>query len=338
VAIGERTILGDGYVRLDPGTEAAGEVESGGTVRSIASVDFDEAFGFLDEKGRRHVKSILSELADATRSAESPQRLNETVGELARTTSELRILTGALRGQEDDLAGLVQDSATVLGELGEREAALRAIVASGRATLDALAVNTESLDQGLAELPGVLDAARNVLASSRPLLEEAGPLVRELRRAAPELAPVLDDLPAVAADSVDVTSGLSGIPALRKTLEVVNLVEPSIEGIEAQTLNLVPVLRYLAARRESLGAFFANMAAVTAHGDRLGKWARFAILFEPGELLDRPLPATCRPEDDVTPNLGLCYNAYPAPGDARDNEPYEPGSYERLKPFDPPGG
>jgi phospholipid/cholesterol/gamma-HCH transport system substrate-binding protein len=338
VAIGERTLLGDGYVRLDPGHAAAGELESGETVRSVSSVDFDEAFAFLDEKGRGHVKSILDELADATRSDESPQRLNETVGELARTTSELRVLTGALQGQEEDLAGLVRDSATVLGELGDREAALRAIVASGRDTLDALAINTESLDEGLAELPGVLDAARSVLANSGPLLEQAGPLVRELRRAAPDLVPVLDDLPSVAADAVDVTSGLSGIPALRKTLEVVTLIEPSIDAVEAQTRNLIPVLRYLADRRRSVGAFFANMAAVTAHGDRLGRWARFAIILEPGELLDQPTPAICEPEDDVVPNLGLCHNAYPSPADPLDNEPYEPGSYQRLKPFDPPGG
>jgi phospholipid/cholesterol/gamma-HCH transport system substrate-binding protein len=335
VAVGERTLLGDSYLRLDPGTDGAPEIESGGEVRSLASVDFDEAFEFLDERGRRHTKAILDELADATRSERGAERLNSTVGELTRTTAELRALAEALRGQEDDIAGLVGDSATVLGELGRREAALRAIVASGRSTLDALAANTASLDGGLAELPLVLDAGRRVLANSRPLLEQAGPLVRELRRAAPELRPVIADLPSITADTVDVVSGLSGVPSLRRTLEVVKLLGPSVPGIEAATRNLVPLLDYTASRARSIGAFFANFASVTAHGDSIGKWARFGVILEMGELLDQPTPATCRPEDDVSPNQGFCHNAYPTADDPLDNEPYEPGTYPRLGPFEP---
>ncbi|MGH2952192.1 MAG: MlaD family protein [Solirubrobacterales bacterium] len=338
VAVGERTILGDGYLRLDPGSEQAGGLESGETVDSLPSVDFDEALAFLDERGRKHVKSILDELARATRSDRSAQRLNDTVGELARIHGELRLLTESLRGQEDLIAGLVGDGATVLGELGRRERALRAIVGSGRTALDALASNTASLDQALGELPPLLDTGRRVLADSRPLLEQAGPLVRELREAAPELGPILADLPAITADTVDVVSGLSGIPPLRRLLEVVNLVGDSVPGIEASIRNLVPLLDYTAPRAKSLGAFFANFTGLTANGDSLGKWARFAILLEPGELLDVPTPATCEPEDDVAVNAGFCHNAYPSPEDPLDNEPYRPGSYERLEPFDPPGG
>jgi hypothetical protein len=100
--------------------------------------------------------------------------------------------------------------------------------------------------------------------------------------------------------------------------------------------NLVPLLRYAAPRTKGIVSFFANMASVTAHGDSDGAWARFAILFEPGELTDSPAQATCRPEDDGPLNAGFCQNAYPQPGDAADPEPYQPGSYERLKPYDPP--
>jgi hypothetical protein len=36
------------------------------------------------------------------------------------------------------------------------------------------------------------------------------------------------------------------------------------------------------------------------------------------------------------PTFGLCYNAYPEPGDSFDPQPYESGSYQRLYPFEPP--
>jgi phospholipid/cholesterol/gamma-HCH transport system substrate-binding protein len=333
VAIGERTILGDPYLRLERGTEAAGELPSGSEIDAVDSVDFDEALDFLDAEGRRHVKALLTELKVATRSDSGPERFSATVGELSRAVHELRRLTDALRGQESNLAGLVRDGAIVLDELGSRERALRAIVGSGRVTLDALAANTASLEDGLAELPPLLDAGRRVLADARPLLAEAGPLVADLREAAPEITPVLADLPAITADAVDVVSGLSGVPTLRKVLRVIELLRPAVPGLRAAGGNLVPLLRYTADRANGLGAFFANFVSVTASGDPR-KWARFAILLEPGELSDVPTPATCSPEDDVSPNAGFCHNAYPEPNDARDPEPFEP-PYPRLQPFEP---
>jgi phospholipid/cholesterol/gamma-HCH transport system substrate-binding protein len=336
VTIGERTLLGDAYLNLDPGTEGAGELASGERVKALASVDFDEAFDFLDAKGRRHASSVIETLDQATRSESSGLELNDTLGELGRTVSELRDLTDALHGQEEEIAGLVGDSATVLAELGARERAVRQIVVSGRAALEALAANTAGLERGVAELPGVLRTGTSALAGARPLLREARPLVREVRAAAPDLAPAIADLGPLMSDTVEITSALSGLPTLRKLLRVVTLTGPAVPSLEDAARNLVPVLRYAAPRINGITSFFSNMASATAHEDRSGAWARFAILFEVGELLDVPLNATCEPEDDVRVNVGLCQNAYPAPGDADDNEPYEPGSYERLQPFDPP--
>jgi phospholipid/cholesterol/gamma-HCH transport system substrate-binding protein len=336
--IGERTILGDPFVNLDPGTEAAGELESGSAIAGSPSVDFDEALDFLDEKGRAHVRSTLDELAETTKSERGGERLNATAAELSRTVTELRGLTDALRGQEDDLAGLVADASVVLSELGSREAALRSIVGSGRLALDALASNTASLDEALAETPGLLDVARRVLIESRPLLVEAEPLVRALRRAAPELAPVLEDLPSITADTVDVVSNLSGIPTMREILKLFRLVGPAVPGIEAATRNLVTALQYTAQRANGLAAFFANMVSVNAHGDGDGRWARFSILFEDTELLDLPAdpPPECTPATDDVDPTGFCLNAYPQPNDALDPEPYLDGSYPALKPYDPP--
>ena len=161
-------------------------------------------------------------------------------------------------------------------------------------------------------------------------------MVRDLREAAPYLEPTLADFGPLTEDTIEISNTLSGIPTLRKLLKVVILAGPAVPGLEAGVRNLIPLLRYTAPRIGGITSFFANMASATAHGDSAGKWARFAIMFLPGELLDSPSPATCRPEDDIAANSGVCHNAYPGPGDAADPEPYEPGSYERLKPYDVP--
>ncbi len=65
VSIGERTLLGDPYLNLMPGSEGEGELESGARIRALASVDFDEALDFLDRDGRRHVRSTIDTLGTA---------------------------------------------------------------------------------------------------------------------------------------------------------------------------------------------------------------------------------------------------------------------------------
>jgi phospholipid/cholesterol/gamma-HCH transport system substrate-binding protein len=336
VTIGERTLLGDPYLNLSPGTEGKPKLDSGASVDARPSVDFDEAFDFLDADGRRHLDSIIDTLDEATRSPRSGTQLNQALGELSRTVAGIRALTDALHGQEPQISGFVGDSSIVLTELGRREDALRRVVASGRLALDALASNTDSLSDGIAELPGVLASGAEALRRVRPLLREARPLVAELRDAAPDLAPAIADIGPLAADTTETVKDVSGLPSLRKLLRVVVLGGPAVPGLEASVRNLVPLLRYTAPRIRGIASFFSNFAGLTAHGDSDGAWARFAIMFEPGELTDQPTKATCYPEDDVPQNAGLCHNAYPEPGDALDPEPYVPGSYPRLRPYDPP--
>ena len=336
VTIGERTLLGDPYLNLDPGTPRGSKLESGAEIKSRPSVDFDEALDFLDAAGRRHLTSTLKTLGEATRSPRSGAELGGTVEELGRAVAEVRQLTDTLHGQEEPLAELVSNTSVVLDELGSREEALRRIVGSGRATLQALNANTESLARGIAALPGVLSAGTEALHEARPLIAEAKPLVREVRDAAPDLAPALADIGPLAGDTIETVKDLSGLPTLRKLLRVVLLTGPAIPGMEDAIRNLVPLLRYAAPRANGIVSFFSNMASVTAHGDSDGTWARFGILVEPGELLDFVTPSVCRPEDDLPVNLGVCQNAYPEPNDALDPEPFTPGSYERLKPYKVP--
>lgn len=335
-AIGERTLLGDPYLNLDLGTPASEPLQTGGEVKALPSVDFDEALDFLDAQGREHVRSTIETLDEATASDGAGARLNGTLGNLARTVRNLRAVTRALHGQEDDIAGIARDGALVLDELGSREDSIRSIVGSGRVALQALASGSDSLSRGLGELPGLLSATRDVLADARPLIADARPVVEGLRRGAPDLVEILSEVGPLAGDALDAISGLAGIPSLRKTLEVVTLIKPIAPKLAPTARNLVAGLRYTAPRAGGIASFFANMASVTAHGDSTGKWARFAILFEPGEMNDVPTPATCQPEDDVAVNLGFCHNAYPKPNDAIDPEPHEPGSYPKVHPFQPP--
>jgi phospholipid/cholesterol/gamma-HCH transport system substrate-binding protein len=340
--IGERTILGDAFLDLDRGHPAAGELDSGSPVKALPSVDFDEAFDFLDKTGRAHLRSTLDTFGRGAKTPGNGARLNGTVGGLSRTIEMLNATTSSLQGQEQDIAALSSNASTVLGVLGDREAALREIVSSGRVTLDALASDTSSVEQGVHELPRLLDAGRHSLADARPLLVEARPLVRQLRAIAPDLRPALAGLGPLSRNAAGVVEGLkpfrvAAAPMLRKSQDLFRLALPVIDQLQPAVRNLVPLLGYLAPRANGIAAFFSNSMSAFAQSDSLGHAARFSGNIVPLETLGGASPGICTPEDDVPiPNPGVCSNAYPAPNDALNPEPYAPGSYPRLLPWNPP--
>ena len=343
--IGERSLLGDAYLNLlDPGTPAAGELDAGDEVKgTLNSVDFDEALDFLDEEGRSRVRSLVDTVAEGAAPKGNGERLNGTVGGLSRTLDQLYLLTDSLDGQEQQLGKLVSDSSVVLNTLGDRERSIRTIVGSGRATLDALATNTSSLEQGIAELPRLLSAGQNTLREVEPLIGEARPLVQQLGDLAPRLQPAFaKGAPfSIGPISSDLVSIIEALPAQRKASQrflpqvtkLNELLLPVTRKSGPAALNTVPIADYLAPRIDSIGAFYANGASVIDHSDSVGRYARFAILTDPGALADNPIPGACTGGTEI-PN-SWCSNAYPQPDDAADNQPFE-GTYPRLVPYTPP--
>lgn len=348
--LGNRTVFGEKYVGLElPGGEplpAAAEEEgiaSGSELPTERLVLLDDALEVLGDERRDSLIRTLDELDRATRSPRAAEQLNATYAELGRLAGGLRLLTGELRGQEDEIAGLVDGSRTALGALGEREDALRRIVGAGRVTLEAIATQRDSLDASLGELPSTLAATRSSIDATRPLLLEARPLVEDLAVAAPELRPAVRDLGPVARDARAVIAGLrplrkAAAPTVRAALPALDALLPVAEGLEPATANLVPVARHLGPRGDELSAFFANFGASTGR-DAQGEWLRLFLINDGAGAVDPEIFSgapvrECRPGFEPA-DVPFCNNAYPNPGDAAGNEPFD-GAFPRLMPFAPP--
>ena len=329
VRVGQKTVLGEAYVDLVPGSRRAGTLADGATIaaaRVVPAVELDEALGALDEPALASMRSVLKTFSRGAGDPEAAERVNATVGELDTLTGELRRLTSTLKGQERTIAGSVQDSRTVLAELGRRESQLVRIVSGARATLGALAARQEALDGGLRELPRVLSTAQGTLAKARPLLVEARPLLRDLRAAAPALTPAVRDLRPVARDATRVLAGLPrlarvALPVLDRADGVVAVARPAARALDPALANLVPIVDYLAPRRRTLAAWFSQTAALGKQGDAKGRWARFFIFVDPQTGFASP--------------GNLRSNSYTPPDDAENPQPYKAGSYPRLLPYKP---
>ncbi|MEA2348538.1 MAG: phospholipid/cholesterol/gamma-HCH transport system substrate-binding protein [Thermoleophilaceae bacterium] len=343
--IGERSLLGDPYLNLATrGSDALPRLASGDVVEHTeASVNFDEALDFLDERGRRAVKSLISNVAEGVAPEGNGERLNGTVGGLSRTLGELNNLTNSLKGQEGHIAGLVQSASTVLSEIGSREQSVRTIVGSGRITLDTLAANTSSLDSALQELPRLLDSGRRSLAEAQPLLSAARPVAAELSRAAPDLTRAFKDSHGTSVGDIvdDLNSVVGGLRPLRRQAEpVLGKAAPMLRNLNklvefaAPTARLLtPALAYLEPRVDGISGLYALVAAAAKHKDSVGHYARVGVSLDPAELLDQASPdADCNPKtQNDSPNQGFCNNAYPGPHDALDPQPFQ-GKYPKIEP------
>jgi phospholipid/cholesterol/gamma-HCH transport system substrate-binding protein len=329
VQIGEKTLLGEAFVVLDPGHRAAGALRRGAHLPASgvlpATVEIDQALNALSPPARENMISTLETAASGAASSQAPDEVSGTLAQLAATTSQLRQLTTLLHGQEGDIAGGMEAAQTVLSQLGERQAAVQEIVSGGRATLQALASRQAALQAGLAALPPLLQTATATLRDARPLLHDAGPLMSELRSAAPPLNSALRVLPPVTADANTVVARLPAfnavaLPTLSLAHLVLDLAQPVSVTLPPALRNLVTVVRFLAAHRRELAAWFSNTADLGSGRDSKGYFARFFINF------DFPTAFGIK--------SSLPSNPYTLPGDEAHNQPYS--GYPHLMPYMPP--
>ena len=344
IRIGYRSLLGDPYLAVDSrGSAGQPVLKSGDQVAHTATtVDFDQALSFLDAEGRRHVKSLIKTVADATTAPGNGERLNGTLAGASGTLSQLHTLTSTLHGQEGQISDLVSSASTVLTTLGNREQSIRTIVSAGRSTLGALGSNTQSLEQGIAELPPLLSSGRAALAELRPLLLEARPVFAKLRAVAPDVAAVLSPnatpaLGSVLNDLVGVIKGLAPLnkqaqPVLRKLKVLLDELVPVVKAGAPGGRNLVPALNYLTPRSKAIASGYALLAAALKHSDSQGHYALAGFHLDPLDELDNPASGNCNPAtQNNAPNVGYCFNPYPGPDDSLNPQPFA-GNYPRIVP------
>lgn len=331
--VGSRTVFGEPYIELDPGTKRAGVLESGSTVHPRPTVEPDEALQVFNENTRKHLTAGMRELARGFRAEEAPAQLGSTISGLNATTTRLREVTDAIKDQEDDIASLVTSGHVALGAIGEREESLRTLVGSGRVALEAVASEGPALQAGLDELEPLLATAELALTEVRPLLREARPVVADAADAAPRLAPVLRQLRPVAGDLRSIAKQLgsvrrAGVPTLEAALPSLRDLRPTARQVVPASRNIVSLARWIGPRAQAFGGFLGNAAASAQTGDSEGKWLRLFVFSDERMGRGQKMPPCASPE-------GACFNAYPRPRHAANPRPYEPGDYPRLRAFSP---
>jgi virulence factor Mce-like protein len=270
----QKTLLGETYVELTPGSPAARKIDDGGTLdpgRVGDTVQLDEIFRAFDPKTRAAFRTWMDQQGKAV--GGRGRDLNAALGNLQPFAEDANAILAILNDQQRETRTLVRDTGVVFDALTERDGQLADLITNSNRVFR----TTASRDQRLAEtfriLPTFIDEGRITTDRLTEFARETDPLITQLRPAARELSPTLITLRTLAPDLKGLFRDLGplidvsrrGIPAvegfLRDTKPLLQQIDPFLRDVN-------PVLDWLGLYRREIAAFFALDVAATQAVDR----------------------------------------------------------------------
>jgi virulence factor Mce-like protein len=264
-----KTLLGETYVELSPGTKTAGMVPDGGTLPpgNIApTVELDEIFRAFDPKTRVAFQQWMMNQGRAFQN--HGRDLNAALGNLAPFAEDTSVVLRILDENRGDVQRLVRNTGDVFAALTERKGQLRSLISSSNRVFQTTASRDRELQDAFRALPTFLDESRRTLTRVTAFANNANPLVTQLRPAARRLSPTLVQLEGLAPDLLGLFSDLdplirvskAGLPATETFL---NELRPLLDATDPFLRELNPILSWVGLYKHEITAFFANDVAST---------------------------------------------------------------------------
>jgi phospholipid/cholesterol/gamma-HCH transport system substrate-binding protein len=263
-----KTLLGETYIELTPGSREGEELEDGATLpeANVAeSVQLDEIFRTFNARTRAAFQEWMQEAAVAING--QSQKLSYAIGGLEPTFTEFDKLFRVLDSQKLAVGQLFRNGATTFQALRGRNGELADLIQSSNAVFSTTARRNRDIEALFRAFPTFLDESRVTTARLKDFSLNADPLMRQLVPAAEELSPTLIALSKLAPESKAFFEGLgpvikrapSGFSALRTIFR--DEFPPLLRAVDPFIRNLNPILVGLKLYRVDLASFFGNIAA-----------------------------------------------------------------------------
>lgn len=265
----QKTLLGETYVELTPGTPDAPKVPENGSLRESQvsdTVQLDEIFRTFDADTRAAFQTWMQEQAKGI--GGYGRDLNDALGNLGPFAEDAARLVDILNRQEGAVSRLVSNTGVVFDALSERDGQLRSLIENSNRVFAATASRDTELKEAFIALPTFERESAQTLDRLAEFAQTTNPLVTQLRPAARELSPTLQDLGALSPDLKQlfrelnplIDASRTGFPAAEKVLEDAR---PLIGQLDPAMRQLSPILEFLGLYKNEITAFFANSVAAT---------------------------------------------------------------------------
>jgi phospholipid/cholesterol/gamma-HCH transport system substrate-binding protein len=346
VQVRTKTLVGESYLSLDPGSASSPALRSGAVLplaNSDEATTIDQILSTFDPRTRRALQQDLHGLGSGLRGRGSD--LNAVLGALLPTLQNTGAVTDVVNEQHDVLGRILAHTSQLLAALASRTADVRTLAIDARATAVAVAARDQMLASTFHALPGLLVQARASLGRLQGFSGDALPVVHNLTTAAAGLGPVVRDLRPTAAAARAAVAQLAPFvrvanPLLDQLTPAARALSPTVGALAQLLRQANPAFAFLAPYRSELISFFANQASFTSGRDPAGNYARVheelsqqsLAVFTPAEqqLIDALVKA-----GGLTAFSHESQDPYPQPGTA--GSPQPSGGYPVLSP-EPPRG
>lgn len=277
-----KTLLGETYVEIDPGSQHSPPIPDGGTLsrsRVQQAVQLSEIFDTFDPTTRAAFRSWQQDLAQAV--AGNGQNLNDVLGNLPVFATNLTSLLGVLDVEHSTVVSLSRNGGTTFEALNRDPAALHTLITAGDQTFSTTAANANSIVQIFHVFPTFLTEQRLTLAALKTFSLNADPVIRELIPPTQQLGPTLQAVQQLSPYLRQlfvklgplITAANTGLPATQDVLKGLNpngLLDETAGFLE--TLN--PILSWLSYHQQLISDFitaggtglFARTASFSGYG------------------------------------------------------------------------
>jgi virulence factor Mce-like protein len=263
----EKTILGETYVQLTPGTPGTPYLRDDGLLgRGNVSntVQLYQIFNALDPRTRAAFRQWQHELATAVQG--NDQNLNSVIGNLPGFAADATDLLQVLDVQHTAVVNLFRNGTTVFDALNRDPAALQSLITSGETTFNTTAANHNAIAATFHVFPTFLTETKLTMARLQSFALNADPLVKELVPVAHQLAPTLQSVETLSPYLRSffknlgplITAAKTGLPATR---DVINGTTPLLASVGPFLEQLNPILTWLSLHQQLISDFISNGAS-----------------------------------------------------------------------------
>jgi virulence factor Mce-like protein len=266
----QKTLLGETYVELSPGTRTQGNmVRDGGTLANgnvDKTVQLDEIFRAFDPKTRLAFQTWMQQQGIALTGR--GQDLNDALGNLTPFAENLDKVLAVLRSQQQATSALVRNTGVVFNALTERDGQLADLISNSNRVFQTTASRDQQLRDAFIAFPTFEDQSRAISVRLTKFAKNTNPLINQLRPAARQLSPTLIQSAKLAPNLKGlfeeihplVVASKRGLPAVSSFLDSTR---PVLAQADPFLRSLNPFLDWVGLYKHEAAAFFANDTAAT---------------------------------------------------------------------------
>ena len=265
----EKSLLGETYVELTPGSRTGPKIPDGGTLpdgQVAPSVQLDQILSTFDPTTRRAFETWMQQGGIALTGR--GEDLNSAVAQLFPFATNVDKVLAVLHRQSAATTTLLRDGGQVFAALSSSPAQLQGLIRNSNAVFAATSAQDAELAATVRAFPPFLIETRSTVDRVARFAQETKPLIDELRPAVAQLTPALQALTVLAPELRDLmvnvapltSASQAGFPALEHFLDdsvpLLARLTPYLGGV-------VPVVNYINDYRREIAGFFANGTAAT---------------------------------------------------------------------------